>query len=915
MIPIKRDVPLIGRNNELAQIEALLQQSGTLKIACIQGSGGIGKTRLLQEVIARYQQTPDTVATHILDFDMWHLHAPGSLKLEIARQLGGNYFQDYRDKFDRLAQIKCDASNSESETVWFEQKNRLESDVQEAFTTCYRALETQRHVIVLLDTVEKIQDTKVWNDINNLLKLATNTLVLLSGRKANQAYMELSATYSPENICLICLAPLNEADAYNYIRSKEDALHIRIAPDLRTRLVKVVAGRPMLLDLACEWVARNIPMNWLVQRPIEELMSLSDADEQEFETQLVRSLRELPTLLNQVALNMAYVYPMNGPIMAELLDITPAEQQALFEELNRLVFIKQLPNGNYTLHDEMRQMVIDHIWNEIDHNGARRVQISQQIAHYYQQQAELLKLQAKQPLSANYQDRLRSSLQQDEFEQAYWVCREQQLEHQFNADPQQGWELFEALYGEAKQQALLDQRAPLLEITKKFVPEMTAEQQYGWSDEQTGYWLSTTRLENFGKAEALVEEMLVAYSGNVNKEVNLLTRQFNIAKQRGNLLQAAEYMERAIQICKHKLPGFLGTVHTNLGLAYRLMGKLSPAKEQYELALEHEENESKNADIYNSLGFVECLLGHYDLAFEYCRKALAIREQQGDEQKIALSYSTFNDIYRFKGQYAEAKEWLIKALTIFERLHDQPNWLAKLYTDLGTIYYLTANKLADFREAEVVLQKALDENYIAEKPRTTHVLGCVYRYMGDLERALDLFRCSTQLAQSQNDKRSEINNLLGSAEVCFLKWQRDHQPQDREQIIAADATLKYMAQQGYELFHHTARMQRLLGDLAYAEQRFDTALEHYADAFSQLGGRVGGYGLKTFDDELYELGERIDALPPHQATEWCNTLERCWKPIANMSHQGALLGFCLIHRKNAHQRLLREAGISSTVSI
>jgi predicted ATPase len=47
------EIPFIGREDELARLDALIRQWGTLQVVCISGPGGIGKTRLLQEVRQR----------------------------------------------------------------------------------------------------------------------------------------------------------------------------------------------------------------------------------------------------------------------------------------------------------------------------------------------------------------------------------------------------------------------------------------------------------------------------------------------------------------------------------------------------------------------------------------------------------------------------------------------------------------------------------------------------------------------------------------------------------------------------------------------------------------------------------------------------------------------------------------------
>ena len=64
----KRLTAFIGREEELALIDQMVNEWNTLRIFCIYGPGGIGKTRLLQEVKKRYQRQKSVTIPDIIDF-------------------------------------------------------------------------------------------------------------------------------------------------------------------------------------------------------------------------------------------------------------------------------------------------------------------------------------------------------------------------------------------------------------------------------------------------------------------------------------------------------------------------------------------------------------------------------------------------------------------------------------------------------------------------------------------------------------------------------------------------------------------------------------------------------------------------------------------------------------------------------
>ena len=80
--------PFIGREFELTQIDSWINEKGTYRVICVTGEGGIGKTRLLQEIHRLYnQKKKDLIVTRILDFDDRILHSATSLGFTMSQAL------------------------------------------------------------------------------------------------------------------------------------------------------------------------------------------------------------------------------------------------------------------------------------------------------------------------------------------------------------------------------------------------------------------------------------------------------------------------------------------------------------------------------------------------------------------------------------------------------------------------------------------------------------------------------------------------------------------------------------------------------------------------------------------------------------------------------------------------------------
>ncbi len=78
----------IGREKEITQINNLIQETTTHALVFVRGEGGLGKTRLLQEIQGKYVDEEGFLATEIIDFDDRSLHIFGGIEIRIAQELG-----------------------------------------------------------------------------------------------------------------------------------------------------------------------------------------------------------------------------------------------------------------------------------------------------------------------------------------------------------------------------------------------------------------------------------------------------------------------------------------------------------------------------------------------------------------------------------------------------------------------------------------------------------------------------------------------------------------------------------------------------------------------------------------------------------------------------------------------------------
>ncbi|MEJ2557748.1 MAG: tetratricopeptide repeat protein, partial [Anaerolineae bacterium] len=130
----------------------------------------------------------------------------------------------------------------------------------------------------------------------------------------------------------------------------------------------------------------------------------------------------------------------------------------------------------------------------------------------------------------------------------------------------------------------------------------------------------------------------------------------------------------------------------NLGQVYRRRGDWEQAAIHYQLALDvwAELPNSRDklrhvAHIRNNLAYVYRLWGDLYKSDALCKLALAALIELGEPGPLAFSYHTYGEIHRDMGLYAEAEEYLQKALEKFQEARADLRHVGRTYVDLANI--------------------------------------------------------------------------------------------------------------------------------------------------------------------------------------------------------------------------------------
>jgi signal transduction histidine kinase len=207
----------------------------------------------------------------------------------------------------------------------------------------------------------------------------------------------------------------------------------------------------------------------------------------------------------------------------------------------------------------------------------------------------------------------------------------------------------------------------------------------------------------------------------------------------GNEFNTSRQLLESIEAPDDKTMSLLGAVYYNLSLVYR-----ADTYTDYRIDLNNQA-----IDIYTRLGQMNNVARSYNLmgnilfdkdkleeALPVYLKALKIYEAHIEigDQGISYTYNNISSCYNKLGNYQESLQYLQKSIAIREQ-YGNPNEIAVSYMLLGSTY----SQMAAYKEGEVYLSKAIsiftDTGNIYDLSHASHFMAELYECWGDFEKA------------------------------------------------------------------------------------------------------------------------------------------------------------------------------------
>lgn len=839
---MKEQIPLIGNEKELAYIESIIQEWGTRRILCIDAPSGAGKTFLLEEIRRRctnehYQSVPIMV-TDILDFEDRGLHTFQNIGCKIAHTLGEKLFEPY-------LRVLLNWRKMEMSGVGLEQLSQSSLAVNQTFVECFKMISAR--VIVFLDSVEAIAHNDIVNFIVEMSKHLENVFAILAGRNAKDVGDSLKPDLG-KDVQVLELKPFSLHTAEAYIYRKQLLLHESVDPSLIPMLRYMTGGNPVLLDLATERYAQQpISPAWLVEHTPDELAALPDDKrkkrQNEFHRELARYAANTQSMEGWLTLLMSHVYPVDAAMIANLASISEESAQEFIEKMGHKVFVKRLPYQRLCLQDDVRNIVADTMWREIDPTGEKQREYSNRAAHYLGQAiesmtqrldqmhaVELAEVETHDSRTEMREMRYRDvyiNLACDHFLERAILERDiddsqiRQLCYALFSDNREGVRTFAKMFDDATQSYQVRLRKTLLTTMQECYDRIHPEDLYQFDRRHIVCLFD----------DGAYDKVVNLATEQIKHENLLLDQQVDMLIVRGNALMKLGFpdkgivdFEQALGMCEeHELHKHAASARQARGLAHCNQGRYDLAlKEHIEafmLALNISDMEQVGW-ILPSISFINAIRGNRQGALESGHAALDLWFDMGNPRGIAVSYNALGEAFVRFNQPSDALVYYTRALDIFSREQDI-EWMSVVRCGRAFAY----QSLREFERAEIEQEWVLNNGSIVLKPRILHSQYLTSLARGDIATARQHLKECRAISQHIGDQFNDYKSFADLIEMAweceeFAEWQNYYD----------EHTRLYAPREGIDALRLRGSCLRKIADMAICSGVYNEALTLYEQA-------------------------------------------------------------------------------------
>ncbi|MFQ3631238.1 tetratricopeptide repeat protein [Roseiflexus sp.] len=712
---------LIGRKAILQEIEEAIRSASGSSIIALYGPGGIGKTRILSDVMKRQQSPHIYPAKNLIDLYDIRRHSSLDLATAIYESLdvaNGQIFSAFAQARDQQRKVQA---SGDIEQIVATTRNALQ-----AFADNLGRFSQNRRVVIALDTVERVaygateqrppfQVAQSWEWLVESLPTWGNVTLLIAGRTQIRHLFPALQSQPSVRLTPIEVTPLSEPETYDYLEAVAQAAEqageqavadtLRsLTPQRRQQVYRYSEGLPILLALLADYISiagfGNLPAMFETEPDLKQARA-------QLEEQLIARLMEAGDIKDTLQILGRAPKGVGATLLSKLLDISHSEAQSRLERIKRLSFIK-VRNRQFFLHDEMYAILNRQIYSAPD-DAPEAERVNTAIIQWYTQQIDKRRESLDDLYRPIERPRRTASVQPDiDYKRIAAVQQEiqqlliEQLSYYLRRNPLEGFrEYFRLIFYtvftgntmldtqlQAEALAFLDERDPSgsqphidgleREVAQGVTAIRPVARLYAEND-YDGVVREAQRLRRehpqyLATAGRTTEAALdiweaLARTGRAKEA-------YHDSEETDRLLDAAEQILNPIvhstaldasAARQWRAESLLALLYHTRGFSLRARGQTRSAINAYRRAAAL----WRQVDVpiclawtLNNLGFAEVEEGDFTAGLTLITEALEIRRQVGARALAGVSYATLSLALVYTGEYEQAKDNAERALRL-----------------------------------------------------------------------------------------------------------------------------------------------------------------------------------------------------------------------------------------------------------
>lgn len=326
-----------GRKQEVNEIILSFRSNsrGKKLIYCIYGESGIGKSSICR-YIAEDSSLQNIYNIIVIDFN---LQSERSI-IDIISTIINAFFDGFQNTNEILRKYftSIDAN-----------KPQLLKDTIDAFISEVNVLAYQKLILVILDTIEVVQNSTEWEDIEAIITKTNECICFMCSGK-----LCIEKDYITNSIEIL---GFNIAEIVDYFYTRNPSLRRELKKNntfLPERIKEFTnGGHPILCGLVSDW---------LLSCP-EQLDFLLDNNRAVSEKQLISWIADIDAVNKCVLQYMAYFSKrMDSEIIGALCELKEVVCQDIIKVIGSYSFVKYYSeDGNLIMHDIVASLISTHL--------------------------------------------------------------------------------------------------------------------------------------------------------------------------------------------------------------------------------------------------------------------------------------------------------------------------------------------------------------------------------------------------------------------------------------------------------------------------------------------------------------------------------------------------------------------------